>query len=192
MPRGLLAIAIALSALLASASAQARTRVCVHVRASEVEATALRRLVMTELNRHTTHQAADQACESRLSVELVELGSERYLTGRLDDEVPHRERGHRQDGAGGGAAAHGRAAPIHAGCTGPRATTGSGARAPRFCSTAPRISGWSWGRRSRSSTARRRRSRARRCRHAARWIACTWGCASVPLPCSTMRGPGCG
>ncbi len=91
MPRGLLAIAIALSALLASASAQARTRVCVHVRASDAEAAALRRLVMSELNRHTTHQAADRACESRLSVELVELGSERYLTGRLDDEVPHRE-----------------------------------------------------------------------------------------------------
>jgi hypothetical protein len=70
-------------------------RVCVYLESTRPEAGELRRLVMTEIDRHPTHQAVEQGCESQLVVELVELGGdfrgERYLTGRLDNEVPHRE-----------------------------------------------------------------------------------------------------
>jgi hypothetical protein len=78
-----------------SAAAFARTRVCVRVDAGGADPSALRRLVTAEVDRHTTHQAVDSDCDSALTIELVtlapEMGSERYLTGRLDSEVPHRE-----------------------------------------------------------------------------------------------------
>ena len=87
------ALACALS--LYAYPAQARVRVCVYLESTRPEAAELRRLVMTEIDRHPTHQAVEQGCESQLVVELVELGGdfrgERYLTGRLDNEVPHRE-----------------------------------------------------------------------------------------------------
>ena len=59
----------------------------------------LRRLVMDELDRHPTHRAAASAmpekpggCASHLRVELIEVVEGRYLTGRVADQVPHRER----------------------------------------------------------------------------------------------------
>jgi len=91
----LLAIALAAALILLAHDARARVRVCVFLDSSRPEASELRRLVMTEVDRHPTHQAVEQGCESQLVLELVELGGdfhgERYLTGRLDSEVPHRE-----------------------------------------------------------------------------------------------------
>jgi hypothetical protein len=89
--RTLLGSGLAMAVALGAAAAGARTRVCVQVRAPDGDAAPLRRLAISELNRHTTHQAVEAGCESVLGMELVAMGSERYLTGRLDDEVPHRE-----------------------------------------------------------------------------------------------------
>jgi hypothetical protein len=80
---------------LASSAAGAKVRVCVEVDAGKSDATALRRLVMSEVDRHPTHLAVSEGCESHLRVELDELdasmGGERFLTARLDGEVPARE-----------------------------------------------------------------------------------------------------
>jgi hypothetical protein len=95
VPERLVAITLAATLVLVSSSAWARVRVCVHFASNRAEAGDVRRFVMTEIDRHPTHQAVEQDCESHVTVELVQLGGdvggERYVTGRLDGEVPHRE-----------------------------------------------------------------------------------------------------
>jgi chemotaxis response regulator CheB len=61
--------------MLSSASALARVPTCVGVDAAGRDPTALRRLVETELNGHTSDQAVQQDCASHLQVELVVLDS---------------------------------------------------------------------------------------------------------------------
>jgi len=89
------ALPAAVFVLALASSAAARVRVCVDVDAGKSDAAALRRLVMSEVDRHPTHRAVDSGCESHLRVELDELdasmGGERFLTARLDGEVPARE-----------------------------------------------------------------------------------------------------
>ncbi len=76
------------------ATPMARTAVCVDVAASESELAGLRSLVSSEVDRRPTHRAASEGepCRSRLHVELVDVGGERYVTGRVGAHIPHRER----------------------------------------------------------------------------------------------------
>src|SRR5688500_13291762 len=71
------------------AIAQVPTSTCVEVIGPEAEA--VRRLVISELDRHPTHRAADDGCVSFLRVELSQVGDARYVTGRVNTQVPHRE-----------------------------------------------------------------------------------------------------
>ncbi len=74
------------------AEAQSTTRTCVEVVTRQTDAVELRRLVMDELDRHKTHRAAEGDCESYLRVEIIALDVGRYVTARMNSEVPHRER----------------------------------------------------------------------------------------------------
>lgn len=65
-----------------------RIPTCVSV-SSASETDSLGRLVHLEVDRHTSHRVA-QGCTSRLHVELFTLEGRRWLTGRIDDAVPHR------------------------------------------------------------------------------------------------------
>jgi hypothetical protein len=52
----------------------------------------LGRLVRSEVDRHPTHRAVDDDCDTYLTVEMIDLGKEgRWLTARIDTQVPHRE-----------------------------------------------------------------------------------------------------
>jgi len=86
-----LTVAVALVALPGAARAQLRT--CVEVAAAPAETDALTRLVRSEIDRHPTHRAATDGCDSALTVEVIDLGSGgKWITGRLGAQVPHRER----------------------------------------------------------------------------------------------------
>jgi hypothetical protein len=90
----LVATAICLGA---AGAARAQLQTCVEIVASQTDAEALRRLVRGEIDRHPSHRAADQNCQGYLTVELIDLGgsgpqAERWVTGRIDTQVPHRER----------------------------------------------------------------------------------------------------
>ncbi len=91
-----------LLALAGAASAQGPTETCVEVATERADARALRRLVVDELDRHPTHRGVEapkdrSACGSYLRVEVIELAEGRWLTGRINDQVPHRERVHDDD-----------------------------------------------------------------------------------------------
>ena len=85
----------AAGALLASSGvARAQLRTCVEVAAAPAETEALARLIKSELDRHPTHRAASHDCESTLTVEVIDLGAGggKWLTGRINTQVPYRER----------------------------------------------------------------------------------------------------
>lgn len=93
-------LAVALCAFAAPALAQptdepvgtgvlGRIPTCVSVSAAS-EADALGQLVRLEVDRHTSHQVVQPDCTSRMHVELFTLEGRRWLTGRIDDAVPHR------------------------------------------------------------------------------------------------------
>lgn len=87
---GVVGAAIALLAA-RPAAAQAPTQTCVEVVSDAVDAAGLRALVESELDRHPTHRAVQTACESFLRVELIEVDGQRFLTARINTQVPHRE-----------------------------------------------------------------------------------------------------
>jgi hypothetical protein len=84
---------LAIATLLSPAVALARVPTCVHV-AGPGDTRALERLVVSEIDRHTTHVHVERGCEAELTVELIvidpKMGGGRYLTGGLDGEVPAR------------------------------------------------------------------------------------------------------
>ena len=85
----------AAGALFASSGvARAQLRTCVEVTAAPAETDALARLIKSEIDRHPTHRAASTDCESTLSVEVIDLGPSggKWITGRLNTQVPYRER----------------------------------------------------------------------------------------------------
>lgn len=86
------AVALLLAVLPTAAWAQATTATCVEVITRRSDAEELRRLVVDELDRHPTHRSAEDGCTSFMRVELIEVAEGRYLTGRINDQVPHRER----------------------------------------------------------------------------------------------------
>jgi hypothetical protein len=74
--------------------AAGRIATCVEVQVSSGDERAFRSLVESELDRHPTHHAVSDDCVSYLKVELIDLGRAdgRYLTARINDQVPQRER----------------------------------------------------------------------------------------------------
>lgn len=73
------------------AAAQRLTETCVELIADTDEVEALRRLVIDEMGRHPTHQVVEKNCPSHLRVELITFQGRRYLTGRINAQVPHRQ-----------------------------------------------------------------------------------------------------
>ena len=91
----LASLVIVLASLAWSVRAEAQSPVgtCVQVHLPEGEdEPGFRRLVLSELSRHRTHQAAEQGCLSHLRVEVFFVGDQRYLTARMSGEVPYRVR----------------------------------------------------------------------------------------------------
>jgi hypothetical protein len=84
--------AIALAAFGRLSAAEEKAPTCVEVEASADVQPGLSRLVADEVDRHPTHRAARTDCTTHLRVELIPIGSDRFLTGRTDGEVPDRVR----------------------------------------------------------------------------------------------------
>ena len=96
MGRALFAAVAALSlASSREARADARIATCVEVLGGS-DREALRSLVESELDRHPSHRAARDECTSYLRVELIDIpqadGGGRFLTGRVNEQVPERVR----------------------------------------------------------------------------------------------------
>jgi hypothetical protein len=95
--RWLLPGVVAVASLLAGARpALAQLRTCVTVEGAKEATEVLARLVRSEVDRHPTHRAATDGCQAYLTVELIDLGVRegegRWLTGRINTQVPHREK----------------------------------------------------------------------------------------------------
>ncbi len=89
--KGLAALSLVL--LAAPAASAQGVPTCVQVRATALpraERQALEQLVRNEVLRHRTHQPVAHNCATHLRVELLELDGRRYLTGRVDLQVPVR------------------------------------------------------------------------------------------------------
>ncbi|MSP73265.1 MAG: hypothetical protein EXR76_14065 [Myxococcales bacterium] len=88
-----LAIAL-LAAPTASHAADESLSTCVEVLTSRADAAQLERLVRDEVDRHPTHRTStDQAaCKSFLRIEFIDVKEGRFITARLNEQVPHRER----------------------------------------------------------------------------------------------------
>jgi hypothetical protein len=87
---------VAVAALVWPAAALGAGRIptCVEIETASGDAPELARLVKSELDRHPSHRAVASDCRSYLKIELIELGrmngGGRFLTGRINEQVPHR------------------------------------------------------------------------------------------------------
>ena len=70
--------------------AQEKVSTCVVVEGPASELEALRKLVQSEVDRHPSHRAVSKGCAVHLKVELLQVDSDRFLTGRVGGEVPQR------------------------------------------------------------------------------------------------------
>ena len=73
------------------AAAQGPTSTCVEITGAGDDSADLKRLVMAEIDRHTTHRSASTDCASYVRIERLTIAAETYLTGRINTQVPHRE-----------------------------------------------------------------------------------------------------
>ncbi len=86
-------LVVALAVTGASGRARAQLRTCVELQSAPAPGDAIVRLVRDEIDRHPTHRAATQDCQSLLTIEVLDFGAGgRWITGRLDTQVPQRER----------------------------------------------------------------------------------------------------
>jgi hypothetical protein len=69
--------------------ARASVTLCLEVR-SDADGDGLRKLVEDELGHHPSHRVVAEGCESRLTVEMFAVAGTRYLTARINQEVPVR------------------------------------------------------------------------------------------------------
>jgi hypothetical protein len=79
--------ALVIALVFIAAPAQAAVPLCLEVRADDA---GFQQLVEDELRHHPTHRLATGDCGSRLTVELFASGGARYLTVRVNQEVPVR------------------------------------------------------------------------------------------------------
>lgn len=75
----------------AGAHAQGPTSTCVEIGGASDDAADLKRLVMSEIDRHATHRSATSDCTSYVRVERLSIDGTVLLTGRINTQVPHRE-----------------------------------------------------------------------------------------------------
>ena len=80
---------LVIAVALLSATARAATPLCLEVRA-DTDAAGVRKLVEDELGHHPTHHLVTAGCVSQLVVELFTAAGTRYLTARVNQEVPVR------------------------------------------------------------------------------------------------------
>jgi hypothetical protein len=98
--RRLLHVAALAALLFAERPARAQQQTCIEIVAPAADSDALAKLVRAEVDRHPSHRAAlAKDCQSELTVELIEIGgktgnaqAERWVTGRINTQVPHREK----------------------------------------------------------------------------------------------------
>jgi hypothetical protein len=85
------AAALAIALTLLSSTARATVPLCLEVRA-DADAAGLEKLTVDELAHHPSHHlvARGAPCDSRLTVELFSVAGARYLTARVNQEVPVR------------------------------------------------------------------------------------------------------
>ncbi len=87
----ILALAVVLIACFErSAAAAGQVTTCVTVEAVADDRAALLHLVENEVARHPSHRVSHEACATHLRVELLDLHGDRFLTGRVDGEIPQR------------------------------------------------------------------------------------------------------
>lgn len=97
------ALVATLLLLAPAARAQAPSPTCVEVVTPRADAAGLLRLVRDEVDRHPSHravdtgatppgEASDEVCPTHLRVELIEVQEGRFVTARVNESVPHRER----------------------------------------------------------------------------------------------------
>ncbi len=79
----------AITLVLVGSTAWGAVPVCLDVRA-DADTAGFRKLVEDELAHHPTHHLVTETCESRLAVELFTVAGARYLTARVNQEVPVR------------------------------------------------------------------------------------------------------
>lgn len=92
-----------------AARAQAPSPTCVEVVTARGDAAGLLRLVRDEVDRHPSHHAVDplpgaagiedDGCPTHLRVEIIEVTEGRFITARVNEAVPHRERIEGKDAA---------------------------------------------------------------------------------------------
>ncbi|HET9959902.1 MAG TPA: hypothetical protein VFQ61_35665 [Polyangiaceae bacterium] len=70
--------------------AAAAVTLCVETHTEAEDQVGFRKLVMSELARHPSHQVVPADCQSRLRVDSFRTSGKRYLTVQLDGEVPVR------------------------------------------------------------------------------------------------------
>jgi hypothetical protein len=93
--RPLIAFAVGTAVVGLAHPAAAQLLTCVEIQ-GKTDTAALDRLVRLEIDRHPTHRAATTDCQGYLTVELIDLGPRpeegRWVTGRINAQVPHREK----------------------------------------------------------------------------------------------------
>ncbi|HVU00845.1 MAG TPA: hypothetical protein VHE30_03805 [Polyangiaceae bacterium] len=94
----ILVIVALFSAFARGARAQESVATCVRVDAPAADHDGLVALVTSEVDRHPSHHVVLEHCTAHLKVELIELGGDRFLTGRTAGEVPDRVRVEGKDG----------------------------------------------------------------------------------------------
>lgn len=90
MARLLLPVAVALLGFGLARQAQASVTLCVESRTEASDGEGWKKLVLSEVGRHPSHQVVESNCQSRLRVELFSTNGTRYLTVQVDGEVPDR------------------------------------------------------------------------------------------------------
>ena len=84
------ALALCMLCCLYAAPAMAEVSLCLDVKSDRDDGPGFEKLVRSELGRHPSHRLSASTCDSRLSAELFHLGGTRYLTVRVDGEIPLR------------------------------------------------------------------------------------------------------
>lgn len=85
-----MAVCTALVTSFFALGARAEVALCLEVNGDRDDKPGFEKLVRSELGRHPSHRLSASDCESRLSVELFRLAGTRYLTLRIDGEIPVR------------------------------------------------------------------------------------------------------
>jgi hypothetical protein len=93
MPRHLRIVAFVIAGALSRtppAFADGQVATCVSVDGPASDRGALEKLVTSEVDRHPSHRAQGEPCDTHLHVEVIDVQGDRFLTGRVGGEVPQR------------------------------------------------------------------------------------------------------